>query len=153
MSGVSSDVLNLESHGVGAAVPSPDQLVLQLAAQHEVVPGPVPGGRAQPHRLHPRSGREGDGGLPERGPTGEGGEEVRGTGLEVSLTGDQAGGRRGRGGVGLLLLLSRFQVELEGEGLQLLPGHRRPHRQVDQVAGEGGAGGGDRHLPTSEILR
>ena len=111
------------------------------------VPGPVPGGRAQPHRLHPGGGREGDGGLPERGPAGEGGEEVRGTGLEVSLTGDQAGGRRGRGG---LLLLPRHQVELEGERLQLLRGHRRPHRQVDQVAGQGGAGGGDRDLGTRD---
>ena len=149
MSGVSSDVLNLESHGVGAAVPSPDQLVLQLAAQHEVVPGPVPGGRAQPHRLHPRSGREGDGGLPERGPTGEGGEEVGRAGLEVALTGDQAGGRGGRGGI--LLLLPPLQVELEAERLQPLRGDGRPRREVDQVAGLGGDGGGQGYLTTTGV--
>ena len=78
MSSVSPDVLHLESDGVTTAVTSPDQLVLQPAAQHEVVPGPVPAVRAQSHRLQPRGGREGDGGLPEGGPTGEGGEEVRG---------------------------------------------------------------------------
>ena len=130
---------------MAAAVPRPDQLVLQSAAQHEVVPGPVPAGGAQPHRLQPRGGREGDGGLPEGGPAGEGGEEVGRAGLEVALAGDQAGGRGGRGG------LLPLQVELEAERLQPLRGDGRPRREVDQVAGLGGDGGGQRHLATTGV--
>ena len=141
---MSPDVLHLERDSVGAAVARPDQLVLQPAGQHEVVPGPVvvPAVRAQPHRRQPGGGREGDGGLPEGGAAGEGGEEVGGTGLDVGLTGHQAGGRGGRGGG----LLPPHQVELETERLELLCGHCRPGSQVDQVAGQGGAGGGDCHL-------